>query len=151
MRRMLGTLRTDEPEADRHPQPGIAELDALLDQARAAGLPSRLTVEGGLGDLPVGAQLAVYRIVQESLTNIRKHADGASAAWVRLTRSDGTIDVEVTDDGRTRGMPASSSGHGIAGMRERATAYGGSVEAGPGPRGWRVHARMQLDEAKEPR
>jgi signal transduction histidine kinase len=151
MRRMLGTLRTDEPAADRHPQPGIAELDALLDQVRAAGLPSRLTVEGGLGHLPVGAQLAVYRIVQESLTNIRKHADGASAAWVRLTRSDGTIHVEVTDDGRARGMLASVPGHGIAGMRERAAAYGGSVEAGPGPRGWRVHAWMHLDQKEEPR
>ena len=151
MRRMVGTLRTDELAADRHPQPGIAEIDALLEQVREAGLPSRLTVEGDLGQLPVGAQLAVYRIVQESLTNIRKHADGATAAWVRLSRSDAAVDVEITDDGRPRGAGAPGSGHGLAGMRERAAAYGGSIEAGPCPLGWRVHARMYLDEAEEPR
>lgn len=151
MRRMVGTLRTEEPEADRHPQPGIAQIDALLDQVRKAGLPSRLIVEGDLGQLPVGAQLAVYRIVQESLTNIRKHAAGASTAWVRLSESDSTVDVEITDDGRPPAVRASGSGHGIAGMRERVAAYGGSIEAGPCPRGWRVHARMHLDEAEEPR
>ncbi|HWG28625.1 sensor histidine kinase [Actinospica sp.] len=151
MRRMVGALRTEEPAADRHPQPGIAQLDALLDEVREAGLPSRLIVEHDLGHLPVGAQLAIYRIVQESLTNIRKHADGATAACVRLSRSDGAVDVEITDDGRPGGVRATDSGHGIVGMRERAAAYGGSIEAGPGPHGWRVHARMYLDEAEEPR
>ena len=151
MRRMVDTLRTEGPGADRHPQPGIAQIDALLDQAREAGLPSRLIVEGDLGHLPVGAQLAIYRIVQESLTNIRKHADAATEACVRLSRSDGTVAVEISDDGRPGRGPAPSSGHGIVGMRERAAAYGGSIEAGPGPHGWRVHARMYLDEAEEPR
>lgn len=169
MRRLVGTLRAEAPEApeafgvpgvaedvaaQRHPQPGIAQIDGLLDEVRAAGLPSRLTVEGSLGGLPVGAQLAVYRIVQESLTNIRKHSEGATGAWVRLAGKDGWVDVEICDDGRARAVGAEGAqgpGHGISGMRERAAVYGGTVEAGRGPRGWRVHARLYLEEGEEPR
>jgi signal transduction histidine kinase len=152
MRRMLGTLRTDEPGADRHPQPGIAQLEGLLAEVRAAGLPCRLTVEGRPRELAPGAQLAVYRIVQESLTNIRKHADGPTGARVQLHYLEESIELEIADDGRRNGAAAARPGHGVAGMRERAAAYGGTVDAGPvATGGWRVHTRLHLDEAERPR
>jgi signal transduction histidine kinase len=157
MRRMLGTLRTDPlltddlGEADRHPQPGLAQLDDLLAEVRTAGLPSRLNVEGKPHQLPSGAQLAVYRIVQESLTNIRKHAQDPTGAHVRLRYLPGSIDVEITNDGHhgdTETEPA-HVGHGIAGMRERAAAYGGTVDAGPiTGGGWRVHTRLRLQDTE---
>lgn len=143
MRRIVGTLRVDTTEADRHPTPGLLDLEDLLSQVRAAGLPTRLLVTGRPQPLTPGAQLAVYRIVQESLTNIMKHAASAISAVVLLAyRADG-VDVEITDDGRPASGCSWQAGHGVTGMRERATAYGGTVDAGPGPDGgWRVHARL---------
>jgi signal transduction histidine kinase len=132
--------RADTPLA---PQPGIEALDGLLEQVRAAGLATRLTRTGTPAPVGPGAQLAVYRLVQEALTNTLKHARGASSAEVRLHYGDTALSLEVVDDG----APAAPTGegHGLAGMRERAVAYGGAIEAGPDRRGgWRVRARIPL-------
>jgi len=143
MRRLVDTLRIDETGADRHPAPGIGQLDDLLTQVRSAGLPARLVVEGRPHRLTQGGQLAVYRIVQESLTNIRKHAHAATGATVRLQYTSEGIEVDITDDGQPAGSRESAVGHGITGMRERAAAYDGTIQAGPRPGGgWRVRARL---------
>jgi signal transduction histidine kinase len=143
MQRTVTALRTDGDEDARYPVPGLADLDDLLAQVRAAGLPVRFTVQGQARSLPPGTQLAAYRIVQEALTNVRKHATGATGATVTLRYDADGIDVEVSDDGHTSGGSGGSGGHGITGMRERAVAYGGSIAAGPGPGGgWLVRARL---------
>lgn len=143
MRRLVDTLRIDETGADHHPAPGIGQLDDLLTQARSAGLPARLVVEGRPHRLTQGAQLAVYRIAQESLTNIRKHAHAVTGATVRLQYTSEGIEVCITDDGQPAGSGEPTVGHGITGMRERAAAYDGTVQAGPRPGGgWRVRARL---------
>lgn len=140
MQRTVTALRTDPDEDARYPLPGLADLDDLLAQVRAAGLQVRLTIQGQARSLPPGAQLAAYRIVQEALTNVRKHAAGATGASVTLRYDADGIDVEIGDDGHAGGGVA---GHGITGMRERAIAYGGSIAAGPGPGGgWLVRARL---------
>ncbi len=158
MRRIVGTLRTDDASEDEdagRPLPGLDDLDDLLAQVRAAGLPVRLTVTGQPRPLPPSAQLAVYRIIQESLTNVRKHAPGATGAAVTLRYHDDGIETEISNEGpatygRPRGSaPAHAGGHGIAGMRERAAAYRGSVAAGPRPEGgWLVRAQLRGDEER---
>ncbi|MEV7186631.1 histidine kinase [Kitasatospora sp. NPDC093102] len=147
MRRSLGVLRTDEPDAQRHPLPGIAQLEALADQMCAAGLPTRLDVHGGHTHIPATAQLTVYRLVQEALTNTLKHTPAGTRASVRIQCSTVTVTVDVTDSGPRPPHPAATpSGHGIPGMRERSAAYGGTLKAGPLPGGgWRVHTRLLLD------
>ncbi|MET8546156.1 histidine kinase, partial [Kitasatospora sp. NPDC004799] len=152
MRRSLGILRTDEPDARRHPLPGIAQLDALAEQMGAAGLPTRLDVHGGHGHVPATAQLTVYRLVQEALTNTLKHTPPGTRATVRIRCSAETVTVDVTDTGPCPPPPAATtaaavvpSGHGIPGMRERAAAYGGELRAGPLPDGgWAVRTRLLL-------
>jgi signal transduction histidine kinase len=146
MRRLLGVLRDGE-QADTPltPQPDIDALDGLLEQVRAAGLATRLTRTGAPAAVSPGAQLAIYRLVQEALTNTLKHARGASAAEVRLHYDADTLSLEVVDNGAPAAGPATGGGHGLAGMRERAAAYGGAVEAGPHSQGgWRVRARIPL-------
>lgn len=153
MRRFLGVLRADEPDALRHPMPGIAQLESLADQVRAAGLPTRLDQTGDPSPVSAAAQLTVYRLVQEALTNTLKHTPAGTRAEVRVRCSAGAVAVEVTDDGagtdRTAQAGGSPSGHGIPGMRERAAAYGATLEAGPLPHGggWRVSARLGLGTA----
>ncbi|WP_435847759.1 sensor histidine kinase [Streptomyces fumanus] len=144
MRRSLGILRTDEPDAERHPPPGIAQLRSLADQMCAAGLPTRLEVRGDRTRVPATAQLTVYRLVQEALTNTLRHTPAGTHARVRVRCSTETVTVDVTDDGPP--LPgAPPPGHGIPGMRERAGAYGGTLRAGPLPGGgWRVHTRLRL-------
>ncbi|RST09073.1 sensor histidine kinase [Streptomyces sp. WAC07149] len=149
MRRSLGVLRADEPDAERHPLPGIDRLAALADQMAAAGLPTRLEVRGGHARVPASAQLTVYRMVQEALTNTLKHAPAGTRATVLVECSAGSVGVEVSDDGprSAAALPAAapSSGHGIPGMRERAAAYGGTLRAGPLPGGgWGVRTRLLL-------
>jgi signal transduction histidine kinase len=146
MRRLLGVLRDDEQaDALLAPQPGIAALDGLLEQVRGAGLATRLTRTGTPAPVGPGTQLALYRLVQEALTNTLKHARGASSAEVRLHYGAGDLSLEVIDDGAPAAAPARNGGHGLAGMRERAAAYGGAVEAGPRrDGGWRVRARIPL-------
>jgi signal transduction histidine kinase len=143
MRRLLGVLRTaGENQAALAPVPGLGELRELLDQARTAGLAVSYTLTGTPRELPEGAELAAYRVVQESLTNTRKHAGLAAAAAVTLRYEPEGLTVEVTDDGMA--APAGDGGgHGLAGMRERIEMYGGSVQAGPLPAGgFRVLARL---------
>lgn len=148
MHRLLGVLRDGEA-AELAPQPGTADLDDLVAGVRSAGLAVELVVSGEPGSSPPGAQLAVHRIVRESLTNVLKHAPGASRVTVRLDYGPAEIGVEIlNDDGRppTRSR-ASSTGHGLTGMRERAAVYGGSVQAGQPPQGgWRVATRLHLTD-----
>ena len=140
MRRLLGVLRREEEGGafERAPQPGIGELGELLDQARGAGLPVSFTVEGEPQPLPGGIALAAYRIVQESLTNTRKHAGPMASASVTLRYADTALMLAISDDGRGdpggAAMPG-TTGHGLTGMRERVAACGGSVAAGPRPGG----------------
>ncbi|MFJ7209159.1 sensor histidine kinase [Streptomyces sp. NPDC098789] len=164
MRRSLGILRADEPDgepgAERHPLPGIGQLEALAGQMCAAGLPTRVEVEGDHGHVPATAQLTVYRLVQEALTNSLKHTPSGTHARVRIRCSTGdgtgagtgtgtavaagTVTVDVTDSGP--GLPgAAPAGHGIPGMRERAAAYGGTLEVGPlSGGGWGVRTCLLL-------
>jgi signal transduction histidine kinase len=141
MRRLLGVLRADG-DAALAPQPGLADLDVLLEQVRAAGLPVTFETTGTPVALGSGAELTVYRLVQEALTNTLKHAGAGAQATVRLRYEGDGIDVEVTDDGRGPAL-VGADGQGLSGMRERAAVYGGAVEAGPqATGGWRVHARL---------
>ncbi|MEU7059261.1 histidine kinase [Streptomyces sp. NPDC046197] len=145
MRRFLGVLRADEPDALRHPMPGIAQLEPLADQVRAAGLPTRLRIAGDPAGVPVPAQLTVYRLVQEALTNTLKHTPPGTRADVRVRCDPQRITVHVTDDGPAVKVPVASGGQGLHGMRERAAAYGGEFEAGPRPDGgWHVRAVLAL-------
>jgi signal transduction histidine kinase len=154
MRRLLGVLRTEDAPEPRQPQPGLAQLDGLLDQVRATGLTAELAVTGTPVALPPGAELTVYRIVQEALTNTLKHAAGPTRVSVAIARRPDAVTVDVHDDGacRSAGTPGHGlaghglAGHGLAGMRERAAVYDGAVSAGPDPAGggWRIHARLPL-------
>jgi signal transduction histidine kinase len=139
MRRLLGVLRREEDggSSERAPQPGIGELGELLDQARRAGLPVTFAVEGDPRPLPGGAALAAYRIVQESLTNTRKHAGPVASASVLLRYSPDALVLAISDDGwgEAGATLPGGTGHGLTGMRERVAMYGGSVAAGPRPGG----------------
>jgi signal transduction histidine kinase len=144
MRRLLGVLHIEQAPDDRRPQPGIAQLDDLLDQVRSTGLAVASAVTGAPTDMPPGAELTVYRIVQEALTNTLKHATGPRRVSVAITHGPGTVTVDVHDDGApTAARPR--AGQGLAGMRERAAVYAGTVSAGPDPGGgWRVRASLAL-------
>ena len=146
MRRLLGVLRTEEAPQSRQPQPGLAQLDELFEQVRSTGLAAGLTVTGTPAGLPPGAELTVYRIVQEALTNTLKHAAGPTRVSVAIACRPDSVTVDVRDDGARRaGAEESTAGHGLTGMRERAAVYGGAVTAGPGPGGgWHVHARLPV-------
>jgi len=146
MRRSLGLLRTDEPDAARHPLPGIAQLETLAGQMRAAGLPTVLDIDGDHTHIPASAQLTVYRLVQEALTNTFKHAPSGTHANVRIECAAETVTVKVADTGPPVTV-AACPGNGIAGMRERSAAYGGTVRAGPLPSGgWEVHTRLAFGD-----
>jgi signal transduction histidine kinase len=143
MRRMVGVLRRPEEGPVLAPQPSLEHLDRLVEQARDAGLPVELRVEGDAFQLPVGVDLTAYRLVQEGLTNALKHA-GATRAEVVVNYSEGEIEVVVTDDGRGVGS-GDGGGHGLVGMRERVSVYGGDLDAGPRPEGgYRLRARLPL-------
>ena len=143
MSRLLGILR-GEDEPTLVSQPGLADLDTLLAQAQTAGLPVELTVEGEPATLPPGVDLAAYRIVQEALTNARRHA-GPAHAQVTVCYERDALELEVTDDGRG-GFAGKGVGHGLIGMRERAGLYDGEIEAGPRPGGgFTVRARLPLE------
>jgi signal transduction histidine kinase len=147
LRRLLGVLRSTDQHADLTPMPGLGELRELLDQARAAGLEVSYTLTGTPRELPEGAELAAYRVVQESLTNTRKHAGLAASAAVTLSYERDGLIVQVTDDGMASqgGGPA---GHGLTGMRERIGMYGGTVLAGPLPGGgFRVRAWLPCPQS----
>ncbi len=147
-RRLLGVLRTDSGQELRQPLPGLADLDDLLVRIRAAGLPVRYECSGAGADLPPAIQLAVFRLVQEALTNTMKHAGRGASAAVRLELTPAEVRVDVEDDGPGLGAAAGAAGGGLTGMRERISAFGGDLDFGPRhPRGWRVSARLGLDPA----
>jgi signal transduction histidine kinase len=133
MRALLGVLRRgdDGGLAVLAPLPGLGQLDELLDQTRAAGLPVTCSVEGKVRPLAAGTALTAYRIIQESLTNVRKHAGGMACANVVLRYSDAAVELSVTDNGVGATAACDGAGHGLTGMSERAAMYGGSVQAGP--------------------
>jgi signal transduction histidine kinase len=160
LRRLVPLLRTAADDPDRAPQPSLDQLPWLLDQVTRAGLPVDLVVRGRPGPLPATVELNAYRIVQESLTNILKHA-GPTRATVVLEYADDTLTVQVTDLGRGRGgmdEPAALTGdpaerraagerpgYGLIGMQQRAAMLGGDLVAGPGEdRGFRVAARLPV-------
>lgn len=133
MRALLGVLRRgdDGGLAVLAPLPGLGQLDELLDQTRAAGLPVTCSVEGKVRPLAAGTALTAYRIIQESLTNVRKHAGGMAGANVVLRYTDAAVELSVTDNGVGATAACDGAGHGLTGMSERAAMYGGSVQAGP--------------------
>jgi signal transduction histidine kinase len=134
MRRLFGVLRADGESAALAPQPGVAELGRLVEQANSPEIAVRLTVEGEPYDLPPGVDLAAYRIAQEGLTNALRHSR-ASHVEVVLRYRPASLDVEVIDDGRGLDSASAGGGHGLIGVRERVSLYGGSVELGPVPGG----------------
>lgn len=143
LRRLLGLMR-DEDTMRLAPRPGLQELDALVEEMRKAGVPIEVEIRGTPRDLPAGVDLSAYRILQEALTNVLKHA-GEARARVVVAYAPNAIELEVVDDGRAQ---AHGHGHGLVGMRERVMLYGGTLEAGPGEdRGYRVRARLPLDAA----
>jgi signal transduction histidine kinase len=144
MRRLLGVMR--QPGDPGHaPPPTLDDLDGLVATVGAAGLPAFLSVTGQPYPLPSSAQLALYRITQEALTNTIKHA-GAASARVHLSYRPGEVRLEVTDDGHPAAAPG--AGHGLAGMRERAAVFGATVSAGPAPGGgWRVATVLRIEPA----
>jgi signal transduction histidine kinase len=152
-RRLLGVLRErggqDGTEA-LQPVPDLSQLDALIEQVRSAGLDTALELHGQAPDVPAGLQLAVYRLVQEALTNTLKHGGAGARASVRLSFEPGELRVDVNDDGAGSAASAAAGvGGGLPGMRERVRAYGGDVQAGPRqPAGWAVSARLPLDNGR---
>ncbi|MET9467564.1 sensor histidine kinase [Streptomyces sp. NPDC006544] len=153
MRRLLGVLRTGEPQEseDYVPQPDVEQIDVLVEQVRAAGLAVDFEVEGTPRPLPSGLELTAYRIVQEALTNTRKHAGPDARASVRLVYFDDGLGLLVEDDGRGAAHElyqdggADGAGHGLIGMRERIGMVGGTLDAGPRPGGgFRISALLPL-------
>jgi signal transduction histidine kinase len=143
MRRMVGVLRRPEEAPALAPQPSLEHLHKLVEQARDAGLPVELRVEGDPQPLPAGVDLTAYRLVQEGLTNALKHAK-AERAEVLVRYGAGDIEVTVSDDGQGSGS-GDGGGHGLVGMRERVAVYGGVLEAGARPEGgYRLRARLPV-------
>jgi signal transduction histidine kinase len=145
LRHLLGLLAPAGGEgAVLVPQPGAGQVPSLVERVRAAGLSVELTVTGAR-DLPPGVDLAAYRVVQEALTNVIKHAGTACAAVVLEYRPDDLL-ITVTDDGRPVTGSGGPGGRGLIGLRERIGLYGGELDAGPRPGGgWRVRARIPLE------
>jgi signal transduction histidine kinase len=146
-RRLLGVLREPDEEAGLAPQPGISDLGALAASVQAVGLPVNLVIDGDLAGLPATVDVSVYRIVQEALTNVLKHA-GPARADVTIGCAQHAVTIEVTDNGTAEpGRPVPADGHGLAGMRERAAVFGGELAAGPrADGGFAVRARLPLGD-----
>jgi signal transduction histidine kinase len=140
MRRLFGVLRADGEPGSLAPQPGLSQLEPLIERARSGGLAVELAVEGEPAPLTPGLDLAAYRIIQEGLTNARRHA-GPARVTVAIAYGDPDLQITIDDDGR--GPNGGTPGHGLIGMRERVALYGGSVDAGPRPGGgYRIAARL---------
>jgi len=145
LRRMLTVLREQSDTGQTTaPQPGLTQLDTLVESLRASGLPVRFTREGGDGHLDPTLELAVYRIVQESLTNTLKHAGPDTPTDLVCRRTRTSVEIDVIDHGSRSGVPVTAtSGHGLTGMRERVAMFGGRFSAGPTPTGgWRVRVEL---------
>ena len=146
MRRLLGAMRERGEEAELEPQPGLENLETLAEQVRLAGLPVRVRVEGDPVPLPRALDLSAFRIVQEGLTNVLKHADAAHADVV-VRYGDDLLQLEVRDDGRGP-VEGGTPGHGLVGIRERVKLYGGEVSAGSdNGAGFMLSASLRLTEA----
>ncbi len=147
MRQLVGLLRESDSRAPLEPQPGLAALERLVADAQQSGLPVEFEVAGETRPLPSTVDLAAYRIVQEALTNVRKHS-GATRAHVRIGYEPDRLDVEILDNGRG-GRPKRNGGHGLIGIRERVSLLGGRVEAGPNADGgFVVHAELPLEPSE---
>jgi len=147
MRRLLGAVRSEPAGAPLTPLPGIGALAALVDEARAAGTPVSLHVEGDARPVPSGVDLAAYRIVQESLTNTRKHAGAGTPARVRLAFGADHLEIEIADEGPGC-VPQQRDGNGLRGITERVAALGGTVDfTGPAGGGFGVRALLPVGEA----
>lgn len=145
MRRLLGVLRDDEGGRSHAPAPGLDELPTLVDEVRKAGVDVTLSMEGEPGHVPHGVELSAYRLVQEGLTNVIKHA-GPAAATVTVRYEPTEVLVEVADDGRGAAA-VDGGGHGLRGVRERVAVWGGTFDAGPrAGGGFRVTARLPFGE-----
>ncbi|MEZ0068845.1 signal transduction histidine kinase [Streptacidiphilus sp. MAP12-20] len=155
MRRLLGLLRSADTAGEYVPQPGVEQLPDLLEQVRSAGLPVEFQVEGEPRPLPRGVELTAYRIVQEALTNARKHGGPQASATVRISFEDGDLAMVIEDDGRgasaalAREGGEDGFGHGLIGMRERVGMVGGSLDAGPRVGGgFRIKAVLPLGASR---
>lgn len=155
LRGILGVLRAADEGEPREPAPGLSQLERLVDAASHAGVPTRVRISGERRALPASVELAAYRIVQESLTNVLRHA-GPASALVAITYGEDAMTLSVDDDGRgeaaaapfAAGRQPRARGHGILGMRERAQTLGGELEAGPRENGgFRVRARLPATTA----
>jgi signal transduction histidine kinase len=146
MRRVVGALRDPEGGPLLAPQPSLSRIDTLVAHARETGLPVELEIEGEPVQLPAGVDLTAYRVVQEGLTNTIKHAS-ANHADVRVRYDGDHVEIEVCDDGRgvVDGRASTTGGHGLVGMRERVSIYGGELEAGArADGGYRLRARLPV-------
>jgi signal transduction histidine kinase len=157
MRRLLGLLRSADTAGEYVPQPGVEQLPDLLEQVRSAGLPVAFSVEGEPRELPRGVELTAYRIVQEALTNARKHGGPRTTASVRIRFDDRGVGVLIEDDGRgasaelARDGGEDGFGHGLIGMRERVGMVGGTLDAGPRANGgFRIDATLPLKPSRKP-
>ena len=157
MRRLLGLLRSADTTGEYVPQPGVEQLPELLEQVRNAGLPVAFRVDGEPRELPRGVELTAYRIVQEALTNARKHGGPQTSATVRIRFDDRGLDMLIEDNGRgasaelARDGGEDGYGHGLIGMRERVGMVGGTLDAGPRPGGgFRINAVLPLTPSRRP-
>ncbi|MFD7652828.1 histidine kinase [Actinosynnema sp. NPDC059797] len=147
MRRVVGLLRAPDNDTDGADEaPGVAEVPTLVERfRRTSGLPGALDLRGPFTDVAPLSSTAAYRVVMEALTNARRHAHGATAVDVAVRRAGAHLEVRVTDDGRP--APDHRTGFGLRGLRERVTAAGGDLSAGPTRRGWTVEARLPVGTA----
>lgn len=153
MQRLVGVLRDDDDAASRAPQPDLTQLDELVNRSREAGLPVRLTVVGPARRLSPTQETVAYRVVQEALTNVFKHATEVGQVSVRMTWSAHQLEIDIRNDGRAAApFAGATAGHGLAGMNERLALFGGSLAVGPAAGGgWQVRARLPLDQVEEGR
>jgi signal transduction histidine kinase len=147
LRRLLGILRSEDEQLAIGPQPGLDSLQSLVEQMHTAGLPVQLRIEGEPVQLPAGIDLSAYRIVQEALTNVVKHA-GDAAAEVVVRYGPRALELAIVDDGHGRATSRNGAGHGLIGMRERVALYSGTIEAGTQDGGgYAVRARLPFGDA----
>jgi signal transduction histidine kinase len=147
MSRLLGLLRDHGDEIGLAPQPGLRDLDDLVAQVRSSGLPVEVRFEGTQREVPLGVDLAAYRVLQEALTNTLKHAGDPATAVVVVRYGRDTLELEVSDNGASNGT-GHIGGHGLVGMQERVNVFGGELVAGPRPEGgFRVRAQLPLSGA----
>jgi signal transduction histidine kinase len=146
MHRTLELLRERDHAPGRAPRPGLANLDKLVEQSRDAGLEVDLAVEGAPRELRQSLDLSAFRIVQEALTNVRKHAAGART-HVSVAYDPSVLELSIRNVGGKEAADGGEGGHGITGMRERVALFGGTLEAAPRADGFEVHAVLPYDES----